>query len=320
MKFLNNLTASLLFLYLSLAPAFSETMESAYAATQKGDFEKSLRIITPLAQEGNSEAQLLLGMHHMMGLGTNTNPEVAIEWYQQAADQNNANALAVMASIYRDGVYKQKDVEQAIRLFIKSGKLGNYRAFDVLGIMFEEADGVDQDYLKSLMWYEISIANGGDRTLKGNIVRKMAAQEIQTAAKLAQRCMDSDFKNCRVGISKEINELYCSLTNVQGGVLGQNDSWPRLGENAWSKIVLDKPVPVEKSGQENLGQGMLLNYQTVKIENIDEVISASLFLDVAVPGFEGVNSINRYSQLNLRLQYRCFDQRLSFIRNIVGEY
>lgn len=320
MNFLFSLTASLLYLCLSLTPAFSETSESAYAAAQRGEFERSLEIATPLAKEGNSEAQVLLGMQHMMGLGTNPNPDVAIEWYQRAADQNNANALAVMASIYRDGIHIQKDTEQAIRLFIKSGKLGNYRAFNVLGMMFEEADGVNQDYLKALMWYEISIANGGLSAFKEDIVTKMDPQEIQTAVKLAQLCMESDFENCEPGIQKEINELYCSLTNVQGGVMGQNDSWPQLGKNKWSKIGLDKPVRVEKSGQEYLGPGMLLLYQTVKIENIDEVISASLLLDVAVPGFENINSINRYSQSNLRLQYRCFDQRLSFIRDVVGEY
>ena len=94
MNFLFSLTASLLYLCLSLTPAFSETTESAYAAAQRGEFERSLEIATPLAEEGNSEAQVLLGMQHMMGLGTNPNPDVAIEWYQRAADQNNANALA----------------------------------------------------------------------------------------------------------------------------------------------------------------------------------------------------------------------------------
>ena len=317
-KSLINFTAYLLFMFAPTS-VFSQSLESAYAAANEGDFQTSLSIATPLAQKGDAEAQLLLGMHYMMGLGVTANPSVGVEWYTKAANQDNANALALMGNIYLDGVHASKDVEKATRFLTKAGQLGNYKAFDVLGVMYEDAKGVNQDFVRSLMWYEISIAYGGDETFKSNLVEKMSDQEIQEAVEMAQSCIDSGFLNCNSKNSKSLSELFCALTNVQGGVLGQNDSWPQLGENYWNKISLGRAIPVKASGQETIGPGMLLMYQTVTVDN-DEAISANLYLDVSVPGFDLINSINKYSQNNLRLQYRCFDKRLSFIKNVVGEY
>ena len=76
---------------------------------EKGDFQKSLSLVIPLANDGVADAQFILGAHLMMGLGTEIDPETAIEWYQKAANQNSADGLAAMASIHRDGIYLEKN-------------------------------------------------------------------------------------------------------------------------------------------------------------------------------------------------------------------
>lgn len=313
------LLSSLAALAILGSPVKANGLDESMAALNAGDFETSLSIVVPLATAGLSEAQLLLGMHYMMGMGIENNPQKGLEWYQKSAAQNNTNALALMGAIYRDGVLVEKNSTEALRLFTQSAKQGNYRAAASIALMFEEADGVGKDDLTALMWYDIAVAYGSDPILRNALADKMALSEIIKSAALAQQCINTNFGNCGAKPPVQIFELYCTLTNVQGGIAGQNDSWPRMGENTWSKITLPSPMPVEKSGQLSLGPGALISYQLTPMENIETVFSGALFVDAQLPGFDAINAINKFSQNTVRLQYRCFDQRLSFIKNVVDE-
>lgn len=76
-------------------PAEAEQREIA-AALNQGNYEKAQRLLQPLAEKGNAEAQYNLGFSYAQG----KNPEDLVkarEWFGKAATQNKAAAAAEQA-------------------------------------------------------------------------------------------------------------------------------------------------------------------------------------------------------------------------------
>ena len=178
-------------------------------------------------------------------------------------------------------------------LFLSAVRLGDLRVLELLIDL-----GADPQYsgLGFMSALEFHLENGGS---KNDEIGKLLTKETASTV-------------------KNIEELFCTLTNVQGGLLGQNDSWPHLGKNDWSKVKLTQTISPEKSGQATLGPGMLMVYQFQDMENYDNVFVGTILLDIESPSVERFNLDNSNSSESLRLQYKCFDKKLSFVRNMVG--
>ena len=54
------------------------------------DYDKALNILSPLAEEGNLEAQNTLGLINDEGSGVNQDYKEAVKWYRLAAEQGDA--------------------------------------------------------------------------------------------------------------------------------------------------------------------------------------------------------------------------------------
>ena len=63
------------------------------AALQRGDYTMAMRLIRPLAEQGNAGAQTDLGVIYDTGLGVPQDYAQAVVWYHKAADQGDAGAL-----------------------------------------------------------------------------------------------------------------------------------------------------------------------------------------------------------------------------------
>ncbi|HAT8232219.1 TPA: hypothetical protein JA355_08575, partial [Legionella pneumophila] len=63
-----------------------------FAAFENGDYTTAYPHLMQAAKEGNEEAMYLLGRMYQYGYGVTTNYEEARNWYQKAADKNNALA------------------------------------------------------------------------------------------------------------------------------------------------------------------------------------------------------------------------------------
>jgi TPR repeat protein len=74
------------------APVVAGPLEDGKAAYDKGDYATALRLLRPLANQGNADAQINLGMKYLSGKGVEQNDAEAIRWVRLAADQGNADA------------------------------------------------------------------------------------------------------------------------------------------------------------------------------------------------------------------------------------
>ena len=69
-----------------------KTWQEAWTAYNIGQYKKTLRLLQPLASDGDARSQVLLGRCYENGLGVPQDLATAFKWYMLAAEQNDAEA------------------------------------------------------------------------------------------------------------------------------------------------------------------------------------------------------------------------------------
>jgi TPR repeat protein len=134
------------------APVAAGPWEDAAAAYSRGDYATALRLLRPLANQGDASAQYNLGLMYAKGDGVPQNYAEALKWFGLAADQGDADA--------------------------------QYN----LGTMYTNGRGVPQDYVLAHMWFNLSAAQGVQIavTQRDRIATRMTPAQIAEAQKLAR--------------------------------------------------------------------------------------------------------------------------------------
>jgi TPR repeat protein len=85
----HTLTAIVLVLSFA-APVAAGPFEDAVEAHSGGDYRKALRLIRPLANDGDAVAQFNLGLMYATGQGVQQDNAAAALWFRKAAEQGYA--------------------------------------------------------------------------------------------------------------------------------------------------------------------------------------------------------------------------------------
>ena len=101
-----------------LALALNNLDEDAEAAVNRNDFATAIRIMRPLADQGNARAQRLLGMMYNAGWGVPKDDAEAVKWFRRAANQGDGDAQAYLGAEYRNGTGVPQDYVHAYMWFI----------------------------------------------------------------------------------------------------------------------------------------------------------------------------------------------------------
>src|SRR5258707_5959183 len=96
------------------APLAAGTFEDAVDAHARGDYAKALRLIRPLANDGNATAQFNLGVMYLTGRGVQQDYSAAALWFRKAAAQGYALAQSNLGTLYRDGRGAAQDDTRAV--------------------------------------------------------------------------------------------------------------------------------------------------------------------------------------------------------------
>ena len=131
--------------------AMAGPFEDGLAAFQRGDYATALRLLQPLAAQGNADAQFKLGVMYDNGRGVAQNYAEAMKWYRLAAAQGDAAAQ------------------------------------NNLGLMYGTGRGVAQNYVQAHMWSNLAAAQGNENGRKNRdlAASKMTSAQIAEAQKLA---------------------------------------------------------------------------------------------------------------------------------------
>lgn len=116
--------------------------------------------IEALAAAGNPYACHTLGIMYFKGEGKKKDDKEASKWFEQAASQNLAEGLAMVAEMNFTGRGRPKNYQKALELYKKAADLTSPDACINLGFMYSNGLGVEKDYAKARTWYQLGSERG----------------------------------------------------------------------------------------------------------------------------------------------------------------
>lgn len=120
------------------------------------------------AEGGEPVAQFWFGTLFERGVGVKADPATALRWYQTAAMQGNRRAIYNVAIAYAVGRGAARDMGKAADWFRRAAELGYVDAQYNLAVLYERGDGVPQSLSDAYKWYAIAAA-AGDAESKSRI-------------------------------------------------------------------------------------------------------------------------------------------------------
>ncbi|MCP5381704.1 MAG: sel1 repeat family protein [Kordiimonadaceae bacterium] len=182
----------ILLLVLSSIPAFAD-IEQAKEAYFMGDYSRAMTEFLPLAEQGDTYAQIKVGQLYENGWGTDINYEKAREWYGKAAAVDDPMAHVALGKLYGYGHGVSKNYSRAQSHLIKSADLGYTHAYYILGELHNDdfAFGHNEDY--AIEYYILaaehnsaaSLINGHFRTGTGQWFRLITQKGVALTRRYA---------------------------------------------------------------------------------------------------------------------------------------
>jgi uncharacterized protein len=137
------------------------------AAFKKGDYATAVRLLRPLAEQGDAGAQYFLGASYATGRGVTQDYAAAASWYRKAAEQGDEIAQVHLGIMHDLGQGVRQDYVAAVSWYRKAAEQGNETAQAKLALMYAQGHGVSQDYVTAHMWFNLSAASGDKDAVKG---------------------------------------------------------------------------------------------------------------------------------------------------------
>lgn len=106
------------------------------------------------------EALYLLGYGYEEGVFGDAKPQLALHYYQLAAERFFSRAMLRLGTLYRDGGLLTKNSELASRWFMLCSKQGNVACAFNAGLMFDDGEGVPQSAKTAAHFYQYAAAEG----------------------------------------------------------------------------------------------------------------------------------------------------------------
>jgi uncharacterized protein len=162
--------------------AFAGPLEDTVAAVNRRDYATALRLLRPLAEQGDDVAQFDLGVMYNEGWGVPRDYVQAWKWYRRAAIQGNADAQFNLGMLYEHHRYAE-----AAKWYREAADQGLEDAQFNLGLLYAKGQGVPRDDVQAYMWFELSAAQG-DQSAANNreaAARRMTPDQIAEAQRLA---------------------------------------------------------------------------------------------------------------------------------------
>ncbi len=194
------------FLFALTGQVIADSLSDANRAFYAEDYAKSAKLFRPLAQRGNAEAQINLGMMYYRGQGVPQDYKEAVKWYQLAAKRGNPYAQLNLGMMYENGQGVPLLYKEAVKWYRMAAEQGNAKAQYSLGGMYGHRKGVPQDYVLAYMWTNIAAVNAMEWldasefqkivNYRDSIAKKMTAKQIAKAQELARECMENASKGC----------------------------------------------------------------------------------------------------------------------------
>jgi len=190
----------LLAAWFGIAPARAEEgdLRAGVYAFGRGDYPAALKEFRPLAEAGDAEAQVRLGVMLYMGLGTPPDHAAGAAWFGKAAEQGHAKAQYLLGNAYFEGKGVPQDYGQAAAWYRKAAGQGLVEAQSILGTLYGRGLGVGQDLVKAHAYLSVAAARGDETAARNRdiVAKTMPPEDIAKARRLAEACAVKDYEGC----------------------------------------------------------------------------------------------------------------------------
>ena len=124
--------------------------------------------------------------------------QTALQEWLPLAEQGDADVQYNLGWMYQNGEGVLQDYAEAVKWFRLSAKQGETDAQNNLGVMYQSGFGVLQSNVMAHMWSNIASANGHPTSgnLRAFLVERMSNADISAAQQMARECMSSNYQNC----------------------------------------------------------------------------------------------------------------------------
>jgi TPR repeat protein len=213
--------------------------ESVTTASQE-DFAKAFQLCTPLAEQGDADAQHKVGWMYFNAKGVPQDYAKALKWYQLAAEQGWGRSQVNLGYMYINGQGVPQDYAEALKWYQLAAEQEFAEAQGNLGLMYHNGVGVPQNFAEAAKWYRMAADQGLARAqyLLG-LLYDQGQGVPQDNAEAA--------KWYRMAADQGVADAQLNLRLLYGQVLGgfPLEDFPGVGEPP--RVVLVDPGKGEKS-------------------------------------------------------------------------
>lgn len=164
-------------------PDFDKALRYLLAASQQGDVNalvamaelvdhESLHMTSAwyrrAAEEGNEQAQCVIGNRLLNGQGVARNEQESSYWYMLAAENGLPEAQHAVAEAYLAQERTPDNLQEAVAWYRKAAKQGFSKSQSSLGALYAKGEGVPKDNRQAASWW-LKAAEQGDVDAQFNL-------------------------------------------------------------------------------------------------------------------------------------------------------
>ncbi|GBE07320.1 localization factor PodJL [bacterium BMS3Bbin11] len=134
----------------------AQSTQDGLNAYQAENFEKAVKILTPLAENGDTRAQSTLGVIYYNGKGVIEDIDKAYVLFSRAASSGDIDAQFNLANLFLYDPALPVEVEdrdkEAVRWFLHAARQGHADAQYHLGLLLMAGTGVTRNTEEAYLW------------------------------------------------------------------------------------------------------------------------------------------------------------------------
>jgi TPR repeat protein len=138
----------------------ADPLEDGKTAYLANDYTRAFEILKPLAEQGDADAQITLGIMYDYGQGVPRDDAIATEWYRKAALHGIPTVQHNLGVKYFEGIGIEKDYAEAARWWRMAADLGFAESQYSLGEMYAWGLGPAKDEEEAARWYRSAAEQG----------------------------------------------------------------------------------------------------------------------------------------------------------------
>jgi len=173
------IAVGILFTFLTVTVSAAE-IDAGLSALKAGRYAAALKVLIPLANSGNDEAQRVVGEMCYNGQGMKRDFVASFKWNEIAAENGNKIAQYNLGYLYEKGEGVAASRAHAIDWYTKSAIQGYVAAQHKLGDIYASSD-----QSKAIYWYK-SAGDSGDEVARKNFAR-LSSESVAASQEAEER-------------------------------------------------------------------------------------------------------------------------------------